>query len=149
MRVFNSLKCKSLPSNMVENDQAVEFRKTYETQSLFYGDNTMLETSVDLENYEDIALPGGSSVTAINFNDGTTITYSRYSDYYQYRILERYLDEESGKTIWLETNHGPVLNRKVDKVFVCTGLHYIHINTKTTNLVVVSLRGLDYLDTSL
>lgn len=68
---------------------------------------------------DDFELRGSFAITALSlFND--TITYSRYMDYYQYKMLQKGLDG-----YWVEAGYGPILNRtkSKEKIFLCTGLH--------------------------
>lgn len=81
-------------------------------------------------------------MSAISFIGGDTIVYSRYIDYCEYRILTKGVDSESGKTKWVETAQGPLIDRKEDKIFLVLGIHYIETDLKnTSNLIIISLRG--------
>ena len=81
-------------------------------------------------------------MSAISFIGGDTIVYSRYIDYCEYRILTKVVDSESGKTKWVETAQGPLIDRKEDKIFLVLGIHYIETDLKnTSNLIIISLKG--------
>ena len=51
--------------------------------------------------WEDFVVRGNFQVTALSFINGDTLTYSRYLDYYQFRILKRTLDPIIR---WVETH---------------------------------------------
>ena len=74
--------------------------------------------------YEDFALPGSFSITAITLNSrGDTIICSRNLDFYQYRVLKRI--EEEGQQRWEESveHRGPFIDRKVNRIFICAALY--------------------------
>lgn len=75
----------------------------------------------ETESMEDFEMPTHSRVSALNFYGGNTLTYSAYPDFYEYRVLSK--DSLSKK--WEDESYGPFIDRTVDDVFVCTGIHYI------------------------
>jgi hypothetical protein len=57
-----------------------EWNKYLNISEVFYGENY---------EYEDFGLNGTSSVTALNFINGDTITYSRLYDWYEFRVIKK------------------------------------------------------------
>ena len=66
-------------------------------------------------------MPTYSRVTALNFYGGDTLTYSAYPDYFEYRILVK--DPKTKK--WDQTSTGPFIDRTIDEVYICIGLHSV------------------------
>ena len=69
-------------------------------------------------------------------------------DYYQYRIIQRGFDID-GKVVWRQIQKGPVIDRRIDKIFLCTGLHYLDMGTKIPYLIVVSIKGPNHYEVKL
>lgn len=94
-------------------------------------------------------MPTYQRITALNLFGGDTITYSAYPDFYEFRVLKKV-----NGTTWEYESFGPLLDRTVDDIYVCTGIHYIDMkSTKSMRteenfspiyghfMLVVSVRG--------
>lgn len=98
--------------------------------------------------YEDFVLPTNSRITALNLHDGDTLTYSQYPDFYEFRVLKRQ------NATWQFDQFGPFIDKTVDEVYVCTGIHYIDMDSNKNlsedvlpffgqYVIIVSIRGKD------
>ena len=117
----------------------MELFKTIKNEYLFsYGDSSVKLGS----NYEDFRIDGNFQVTAVQFMNKDTITYSRYLDFYQYRVLKRFSNDKTGEINWKEVQRGPLIDRNKDKIFICAGIHYLETGPKNIpTYAVVYLRG--------
>lgn len=81
------------------------------------------------ETYEDFILPTHSRITALNLF-GSTLTYSQYPDFYEFRVLQKNGDK------WQIESLGPFIDKTIDQVYACTGLHYLDLTSnKNANLI--------------
>eukprot|EP00347_Sterkiella_histriomuscorum_P009392 403341386 len=148
VRVYSNIKCN--------DDKLLQNYNTFQEQKSIQG-QIELQRAIDEEEYfikntnkiifddmfEDFALNGNFQVTAFSFIRKDTIVYSRYLDNFQFRLLKREVDYYTGEITWIETQRGPILDRKqAEKIFICTGIHYIETGPKNSpNLVIVAIRG--------
>ena len=105
--------------------------------------------------YEDFVLPTNSRITALNLYDGDTLTYSQYPDFYEFRVLKK------RNATWQFDQFGPFIDKTVDEVYICTGIHYLSYNPQYIDVdsdknlsedvlppfgqyvIIVSIRGKD------
>lgn len=92
-------------------------------------------------------MPSNSRITAVSLFNGNTLTYSQYPDFYEFRVLKR-------NETWDLVEYGPFLDKTVDEVYICTGIHYIDMDSNKnlyanatpsfgSYAIVVSIRGKD------
>jgi hypothetical protein len=97
------------------------------------------------DGFEDFVMPTHSRITALNYFDdiggqGPTITFSQYPDFYEYRIISKKGDD------WTFDKFGPFIDKTIDQVFVCTGIHYIDLSRSESILSANQLPSFgDYL----
>ncbi|CDW82694.1 UNKNOWN [Stylonychia lemnae] len=142
IRVFNNIDCNNEGlsyGDLRTNQGEIELDKTLKYENHYsYGDSTVKLGT----NYEDFKLDGNFQITAISYMNKDTITYSRLLDFYQYRVLQRYVNEKTGEINWKETQRGPLIDRTKDKIFICTGIHQIETGMKNISTYVVAyLKG--------
>ena len=109
IRIYRNIDCTQSEQQMhfVQNktiEGFASFEETYLSQGLFTQDDSgeVLTGSHGGHSYEDFSIKGSFSLTALNFQNGDTITYSRNFDYYQYRIIKREVDNQTQEVRWVE-----------------------------------------------
>jgi len=104
----------------------------------------LLQETLSFPSTNDYVLGNNLFVTALTYvND--TVAYAKSLDHHQFRVLQRTQEYNTDGNLagykWSEIAKGPLIDRKVDRMYMCIGLEFLEMGGIKPNIVSVAIRG--------